>query len=115
MPSMAPITVTAGVMTLSPKKSVAPNMPMVRISARRRGVRPAALAARAVSAIAPPSPLLSARRIRITYLSVTTSIRPQKIVEIAPIRWWVSSGTPTPETGTKISCKVYSGLVPISP
>ena len=34
----------------------------------------------------PPSPRLSARRISITYLSVTTNIRPQNIVDTAPIR-----------------------------
>ena len=36
------------------------------------------------SAMMPPSPLLSARRISSTYLSVTTNISPQKIVDTAP-------------------------------
>ena len=39
---------------------------------------------RATSAMMPPSPWLSARRIRSTYLSVTTIISDQKISEIAP-------------------------------
>ena len=38
----------------------------------------------ATSAMMPPSPWLSARRIRSTYLSVTTMISDQKISEIAP-------------------------------
>jgi hypothetical protein len=50
---------------------------------------------------------------RTTYLSVTTIISPQKIVETAPIRCGASSGTPV--AGLKISLIVYSGLVPMSP
>ena len=61
----------------------------------------------------PPSPRLSARRMRTTYLSVTTIISPQKIVETAPIRCGASSGTPV--AGLKTSLIVYSGLVPMSP
>ena len=61
----------------------------------------------------PPSPRLSARRISSTYFSVTTSIRPQKITDTAPIRCAASSGMPV--AGLKTSFMVYSGLVPMSP
>jgi len=37
------------------------------------------------------------------------------MVDTAPTMCCVSSGTPMPVTGTKISCSVYSGLVPMSP
>ena len=40
----------------------------------------------------PPSPLLSARRIKTTYLSVTTTISAQKIVETAPMMFTASRG-----------------------
>jgi hypothetical protein len=62
----------------------------------RLGVRPAAFAASAVSAVSakiPPSPRLSARRIRTTYLSVTTTIRAQKMVETAPTTFTASRAT----------------------
>ncbi len=39
---------------------------------------------RATSAMIPPSPWLSARMIKSTYLSVTTSISAQKISDMAP-------------------------------
>ena len=42
----------------------------------------------------PPSPRLSARRIRITYFSVTTTISAQKITDTAPTMLGASSGTP---------------------
>jgi len=47
---------------------------------------------------------LSARRIRITYFSVTTSISAQKITETAPIRLPAFSATPV--AGAKISLTV---------
>ncbi len=62
--------------------------------AGRRALPPAACEASAVSAMMPPSPRLSARRINSTYLSVTTIISAQKIVEAAPIRCASFSGTP---------------------
>jgi hypothetical protein len=61
----------------------------------------------------PPSPRLSARRISSTYFSVTTSIRPQKMTDTAPIRCVASRGMPV--AGLKTSFMVYSGLVPMSP
>ena len=60
-----------------------------------RGVRPAERTASAVSAMMPPSPLLSARRISSTYFSVTTNISAQKIVDTAPTMCGASSGKPT--------------------
>ena len=46
------------------------------------------------SAMMPPSPRLSARRISTTYFSVTTNISPQKMTDTAPMRLAASSGTP---------------------
>ena len=80
--------------------------------ASRRSISTASEASASI-AIRPPSPLLSARRISTTYFSVTTSIRPQKIVETAPMRCAASNGMPV--VGLKISFIVYSGLVPMSP
>ena len=76
-------------------------------------MRPAAFAASAVSAMIPPSPRLLARRMRTTYLSVTTTISAQKIVDTAPITLTASSGTSF--AGLNTSFIVYSGLVPMSP
>ena len=61
----------------------------------------------------PPSPLLSARMMRTTYFSVTTTISAQKISDSRPstlpsfrgIAWWPP----------KTSRTVYSGEVPMSP
>ena len=61
----------------------------------------------------PPSPRLSARRIRITYFSVTTNISAQKITETAPMMLGASRGTRL--VGLNTSFIVYSGLVPMSP
>ena len=49
----------------------------------------------------PPSPLLLARMIRITYLSETTIISDQKIVESPPRMFSVLSAMPC--TGLKVS------------
>ena len=81
--------------------------------ALKRFVLPVAWAASAVSAMMPPSPRLSARRISSTYFSVTTIISAQKIVDAAPSRLaWVSGTSPA---GPKMVDIVYSGLVPMSP
>jgi hypothetical protein len=50
--------------------------------------------ARASNAMMPPSPLLSARMMRITYLSVTTSISAQKIADTPPRMFSTVSGIP---------------------
>ena len=55
-------------------------------SARSQGVRrPTALCAKASSDRVPPSPLLSARRIRMTYLKVTITMIVQSSREVIPI------------------------------
>jgi len=69
--------------------------------------------ASAISAMIPPSPLLSARMMRITYLSETTIISDQKIVDRPPSTLAVPSGMPW--SGLKVSLAAYSGLVPMSP
>jgi hypothetical protein len=53
---------------------------------------PTALMASAKSAMMPPSPWLSARRISVTYFSETTIISDQKMTEITPITWSGVSG-----------------------
>jgi len=67
----------------------------------------------ASSAMMPPSPRLSARSIRITYFSVTTTISAQKIVDTVP-RTFASLNS-TPPCSENTSFTVYSGLVPMSP
>ena len=61
----------------------------------------------------PPSPLLSARMMRITYLSETTIISDQKIVDRPPSTFAASRGMPW--SGLNVSLAAYSGLVPMSP
>ena len=84
-PSTADKTVMAGVSMPSPKKSAKPimaPMPMVAFTLR---VRPWLRCASAANARVPPSPLLSARMMMRTYLTVTTRISAQKIIESEPI------------------------------
>jgi len=85
-------------------KSAAPITPTSNSVRRRPGVVPAALAASAVSAMMPPSPLLSARKMSNTYLRVATSMRPQNTTDTAPMRCCASSGMPV--AGPKISLMV---------
>src|SRR5260370_22229381 len=61
----------------------------------------------------PPSPLLSARMMRITYLTDTTIINDQKIAETPPRTFAVEKGMPW--LGLNTSFTAYSGLVPMSP
>jgi len=63
-------------------------------------------------AISPPSPLLSARRISITYFSETMTVMLQNIIDNTPNTLSGVSGT---WPGAKICLTVYSGLVPMSP
>jgi hypothetical protein len=81
---MAESTEIAGVMTPSPYSSDAPTMP-----SRTRSGNPAPLLKRSEatsdsSARIPPSPSLSARRTRTTYLSDTIAISAHKIRETIP-------------------------------
>ena len=61
----------------------------------------------------PPSPRLLARRISVTYLSETTIISVQKIVDTPPSTFAAVSGIPW--AGLNVSFAAYSGLVPMSP
>ena len=70
-------------------------------------------AASASSAMMPPSPWLLARMMRVTYLSVTTTMSDQKISETMPIR--LPGVKVSPLAGSKTVCMTYSGLVPMSP
>ncbi len=82
-PSTADSTDTAGVMMPSPKNSPAPMIPTSASPARPRSSS-AARCASAISARIPPSPLLSARITRMTYLTVTMMISAQKISDSTP-------------------------------
>ena len=70
-PSTADSTDNAGVIMPSPKKSAAPNSPSsIRTRARAGSCTPRNTSA--ISAMMPPSPLLSARMMKTTYLIDTT-------------------------------------------
>jgi hypothetical protein len=100
-PSIAESTEIAGVSTASPKKSDAPNTPSSRIGARQFSLPFTEESASASSAMIPPSPLLSARMISVTYFNVTTIISAQKIAESPPRMFSGSSGMPW--LGEKVS------------
>ncbi len=70
MPSTADSTEMAGVMTLSPKNSAAPNMPSRTAMATTRWAA-TRCRIRAASAMMPPSPSLSARSMNATYFTDT--------------------------------------------
>ena len=67
---------------------------MVRSPARSLGRSRTAEVASASSAMMPPSPRLLARSTRVTYLSETTIISDQKIVETPPTMLSAVSGMP---------------------
>ena len=100
-------------MTPSPQNSAAPMRPRITTVLYWREPRPTADDASAVSAMMPPSPRLSARRIRTTYFSATTNIRVHTITEMTPMMLVAVSEMPW--IGLNDSCTAYSGLVPISP
>ena len=83
-PSTADSTEIAGVMTPSPKKIAVPKMPTSIRRRRNAGRSRTAVEASASIAIRPPSPLLSARRISTTYLTLTTTVSVQKIIDSTP-------------------------------
>ena len=114
MPSTADKTEIAGVMTPSPKNSEAPMTPTTVSGMIHCGRSFTDTSANANKAMMPPSPRLSARKIRVTYLSETMIVKPQMINDTTPRMLAVSSGTP-PLCLEKTSLRAYSGLVPISP
>jgi len=84
-PSTAERTVIAGVITPSPARNAAPRIPPPMANARVRGdILFASCNINPMRAKIPPSPSLSARRKKITYLMLTTMIRDQKISDMTP-------------------------------
>ena len=83
-PSTAESTEIAGVITPSPKKMAVPKMPTTSRRRRSGGRSRTACEASASIAIRPPSPLLSARRIRTTYLTETITVRVQNTSDRTP-------------------------------
>ena len=83
MPSTAPRTVIAGVITASPQSMAAPirttSVPMLRPLRTPRSKWPSASRAKT-----PPSPRLSARRTKIVYFTLTTTISDQTMRERTP-------------------------------
>ncbi len=69
-------------------------MPIRSSGTFQRGCLRIACCARAMSAMMPPSPLLSARMISTTYLSDTTIISAQKMVDRPPRMFSAVSGMP---------------------
>ena len=80
-PSMAESTDMAGVMMASPKNMAAPITPNTVI---HTGGLVKVLRASAISDSVPPSPLLSARVTKKTYLTVTVRVSPHTISESRP-------------------------------
>ena len=83
MPSTAERMEIAGVMTPSPKNNPAPTMPTMLRTRSVFSLRATRLAS-AMSDRVPPSPLLSARIMKVTYFSVTVTISDQKISDNTP-------------------------------
>ena len=84
-PSTADSTEIAGVIMLSPKNSAAPNTPRpASMSLMFAGISSPISRICEISAMIPPSPWLSARITRPTYLTVTMIVTDQKISETTP-------------------------------
>src|SRR5579859_7852058 len=115
-PSTAESTEMAGVIMLSPKNSEAPKIPSAASTAFAR-IPPGRARRRikAISAMIPPSPSLSARITSSTYVTVTMIVTDQKISETIPKMLSCDTMTGCGSPGLKTVCTVYSGLVPMSP
>src|SRR5690606_24816691 len=92
MPSTAARTDMAGVMMASPTNMAAPATPSQVIQA---GALANDLRASVISESVPPSPLLSARVTKNTYLTVTVSVSAQTISDTSPSSS-TSAGPPAP-------------------
>ena len=93
-PSTAESTEIAGVIMLSPMNSAAPKTPSPASRYLVRGWRPRATwRTWAIRAMIPPSPWLSARMTRRTYLRVTMIVTDQKIRETTPKTLWTLAST----------------------
>src|SRR6201981_3654990 len=115
-PSTADSTEMAGVILLSPKTSEAPKMPSPASTALARA--PPGRARRrikAISAMIPPPPSLSARITSRTYVTVTMIVTDQKISETTPKMLSCDTLTGCGSLGLKSVWTVYSGLGPMSP
>ncbi len=111
-PSTDAMTLIAGVIVPSPKKSATPNIPSktrAAFPARPFRCRPRTSATRAMM---PPSPRLSAPMTKVTYLTETTRTIAQTTSEIIPSTPATSGRTPCT---AKMELIAYRGLVPISP
>ena len=111
-PSTEEMTLIAGVIVPSPKKSATPKIPsktraafLTRPLTRRRWTS-------ATSAIMPPSPRLSARITKVMYLTMTTRMIVQTMSEIMPSTPPAFGRTPWTR---KMELIAYRGLVPMSP
>ena len=91
-PSTAESTEIAGVIVPSPRNSAAPNRPS-SISTRARAGSFAPRSTSAISAMMPPSPLLPARMMNVTYLIDTTIISAQNTSERIPRTLCSETGT----------------------
>src|SRR5579859_2696436 len=115
-PSTAERTEMAGVIMLSPKNSEAPKIPSADSTIfARRPPGSARRRIRAISAMIPPSPSLSARITSRTYVMVTMIVTDQKISETTPKMLSCDTLTGCGSLGLKAVWTVYSGLVPMSP
>ena len=115
-PSTADSTEMAGVIMLSPKNSEAPKMPSAASTALARLLPGRARRRiRAISAMIPPSPSLSARITNRTYVTVTMIVTDQKISETTPKTLSCDTLTGCGSPGLKTVWTVYNGLVPMSP
>src|SRR5690348_960788 len=112
-PSTADSTVIDGVITPSPKNNAAPSTAASTTSLRVSGCWRVARCASAIIAMIPPSPLLSARMMKVTYFSATTISNVHSTSDSTPSTLNVVTGMPC--WSLKASLKVYSGLVPRSP
>ena len=100
-PSTADSTEIAGVIMLSPKNSDAPKIPNAASTTAARRPPGEPLRISVINAMMPPSPSLSARRTRVTYVIVTTIITDQKINEMIPNTWSVLTATGCGSSGLK--------------
>src|SRR6185437_4546405 len=112
-PSTAESTVIDGEITPSPKNSAAPSTAASTTSLRVRGYCRVARCASAIIAMMPPSPLLSARMMKVMYFNATTISNVHNTNDRMPSTLKVVTGMPC--WSLKASLKVYSGLVPRSP
>ena len=91
----------------------APNTPSIIIAIADLDPTGTVRRAKAIKAKIPPSPLLLARMINITYLIETTTIKAQNTIEMTPNTASFEKGIPC--CGLKHSFSAYKGLVAMSP